>query len=119
MDVLDDVLKSVQRAGKQAVKKAGEVKDLAKLNMEVRSKEDFIERQYAEIGRRVYETEKDSDSTAFEEVFLITRTYEEIEEIRKEIAQVKGMIKCEACGADIDPDVSYCPVCGVANANKE
>ena len=118
MDFLDSFVRQAKKTGKAAVDKAGDMKDLAKLNMEIRSKEDFIERQYIEIGKRVYETEKDSDSSAFEEVFMIKRTFEEIEEIRQDIAEIKGMMKCPKCGADVAPDSRFCPSCG-ASVNDE
>ncbi|MCR4843347.1 MAG: zinc ribbon domain-containing protein [Eubacterium sp.] len=112
MDILNDVARQVSVAGKAVVEKATDMKDTAKINMEIRSKEDFIQRQLAEIGRLVYEQEKDKDSTEYEEVFLIKRTYEEIDELKDDLAIIKGSTKCSSCGKEVSAGSTFCPHCG-------
>ncbi len=115
MDFIYKAKETITKAGKGAADKAKEISDVAKMKMELKSKEDFIERQYIEIGKKVFETEKDAESSAFEEVFVIKQTMEEIKALNTEIAQAKGFVKCAGCGADIDPDVAFCPACGAKN----
>ena len=112
MDFISDVAKKAGKAGKDALNKAGDMKDTVKFKMEIRSKEEFIEHQYAEIGKRIFEEEKDKETSPHEEVFLIKRTLEEIEELKSEIARLKGLEKCSHCGADIEEGFNFCPKCG-------
>ncbi len=102
----------LNEVGKFISKKAKDGTDLTKLNMELKSKQNFIEKQYISIGRKVYEAERNNDESAFEEVFLIRQSFEEIEQIRSEIRDIKGLIKCPSCGQEISPKVQFCPNCG-------
>lgn len=112
MAFFDKVGEALTNVGKGASQKARDLTDLAKLNMELKSKQDFIERQYTEIGKKVYETQKNDESSPFEQVFAIKQTEEEIDTLRHEIAQAKGCSVCPHCGADVEKDVVYCPKCG-------
>ncbi len=118
MDVLNGAVKMAQDIGTKAAKKAGELKETTKLKLEIRSKEDFIERQYREIGKRLYEDTKDDDSNSYEEVFLINRTFEEIAELQKLMADITGTVKCKSCDADVDPSSAFCPKCGAKMENE-
>ncbi|MCR5784863.1 MAG: zinc ribbon domain-containing protein [Eubacterium sp.] len=112
MDFFDKMVSTISSTGKDLGEKAKETADLAKLQLEIRSKKDFIDRQYAEIGKKVYEEKKDMVNSGYEEIFLIKHTYEEIEEIKKEIADLKGYQQCPSCGANVKADDNFCPKCG-------
>ena len=114
MDFFDRVVSTISNTGKDLGEKAKETADLAKLNVEIKSKKDFIERQYREIGKKVYEEKKDEVNSGFEEIFLIKHTFEEIEEIKNEIAQLKGYMECPKCGAAVKAEDNFCPKCGSA-----
>ena len=114
MDFFDRVVSTITNTGKDLGEKAKETADLAELQMEIRSKKDFIERQYAEIGKKVYEQKKDEAESEFEEIFLIKHTFEEIEEIKSEIADLKGYMECPKCGAQVKAEDNFCPKCGSA-----
>lgn len=111
-DIKDKVTGFFSDAADTITDKAKNASNLAKLNMELKSKEKFVEKQYIAIGKKVYETEKDDDESAFEEIFLIKQTLEEIKTLRQEILASKGLAKCGHCGAQISPSVRYCPNCG-------
>jgi hypothetical protein len=54
-------------AGKDVGQKAKDVSGIAKLKMDIRSKEDFVEKQYAELGKAYYEKHKDEENAETEE----------------------------------------------------
>jgi uncharacterized protein (UPF0212 family) len=111
-DFMDKLASSFGSAGKVLSDKFNDTSNLAKLNIELKSKQTFIEKQYISIGKKVYELENQKEETALEEVFLIRQTLEEIKEIRHEIMEIKGMQKCPHCGVEIEKAVRYCPNCG-------
>ena len=111
-ELFDTLYEVFDSTSKVVVDKAKSTSSIAKLKMEKKSKENFIEKQYASIGKKVFETEKDNDETAFEEIFLIKQTQEELESIQKELMHLKGLVKCPNCGSEISPTVRYCPNCG-------
>ena len=48
-------------AGKEVSGKVSEASNAAKLKLDIHSKEDFVEKQFAELGRAYFETHKDED----------------------------------------------------------
>ena len=66
-DKLKDDLFSV---GKEVGDRVSDVSNIAKLKLELRSKEDYIHRQFAELGRMYYEAhQKDTDTVAGQGMF--------------------------------------------------
>ena len=47
MDLFGKIGETIVNAGKDATQKAKDLSGVAKLNLDIRSKEDFIEKQYA------------------------------------------------------------------------
>ncbi len=113
-DFMDKLTGTLGSAGKVLSDKFNDTSNLAKLNIELKSKQTFVEKQYMSIGKKVYEIESRKDETPLEEVFLIRQTLEEIKEIRHEILEIKGLQKCPHCGMEIEKAVRYCPNCGKA-----
>jgi hypothetical protein len=113
-DFMDKLTGTLGSAGKVLSDKFNDTSNLAKLNIELKSKQTFVEKQYISIGKKVYEIESKKDETALEEVFLIRQTLEEMKEIRHEILEIKGLQKCRHCGMEVEKTVRYCPNCGRA-----
>lgn len=111
-DFMDKLTGTLGSAGKVLSDKFNDTSNLAKLNIELKSKQTFVEKQYISIGKKVYEIESKKDETALEEVFLIRQTLEEMKDIRHEILEIKGLQKCPHCGMEIEKAVRYCPNCG-------
>ena len=79
MEFFDKLSETIVSAGKDVGQKAKDVSEIAKLKMDIRSKEDFVEKQYAELGKAYYEKHKDEENAETEEktpeqehFFLIT-----------------------------------------------
>ena len=110
-DKLKDDLFSV---GKEVGDRVSDVSNIAKLKLELRSKEDYIQRQFAELGRMYYETNKDNaDAVAEQDMFqAIAETGEQIEEIKKSLLDLQGTICCPQCGEKYQKGYKFCPFCG-------
>lgn len=67
MEFFDKLSETIVSAGKDVGQKAKDVSGIAKLKMDIRSKEDFVEKQYAELGKAYYEKHKDEESAESEE----------------------------------------------------
>lgn len=61
MEFFDKLSETIVSAGKDVGQKAKDVSEIAKLKMDIRSKEDFVEKQYAELGKAYYEKHKDEE----------------------------------------------------------
>lgn len=113
MDLFEKIGETLVSAGKDAAQKAKDLSGVAKLNLDIKSKEDYVQRQYAELGKIYYEAHKDDAVVeGSEHVELITEALEAIEKMKLEIMELKGTKKCPKCGADLADDAEYCSSCG-------
>lgn len=112
MDFFSKLGETLSATGRDVSQKAKDLTGLAKLNMDVRSKEEYILKQYTEIGKQYYELHKKDTDPVFAEIPLITEALEEIDRLKEEIADLKGLKKCPACGAMIEAEAVFCKQCG-------
>lgn len=104
---------SLVSAGKDVSQKAKEVSGVAKLKLDVKSKEDYVEKQYAELGRTYFDAHKDDEENAENEQFkVIKEALAEIERMKTEILNLQGAAECPNCGARMPQGASFCSSCG-------
>ena len=89
MGFFDKAKDTVASTGKVVADAAVNTTQITKLKVELKSKESFIEKQYISIGQKVYEAEKENETSEYEEVFLIRQTEEEIASLQDEIKALK------------------------------
>lgn len=92
MEFFDKLSETIVSAGKDVGQKAKDVSGIAKLKMDIRSKEDFVEKQYAELGKAYYEKHKDEESA--------------------EVFKLQGAVECPKCGAKMPQGAAFCSSCG-------
>ena len=103
--------------GRDVADKAKEMAEVNRLNGQIHSQTNAAEKIYAEIGKMVCEhREKWGQVDATEQLEQLDSIQAEIARLQEEILRVKGIRKCENCGAAIDMRLSYCPECGVTIA---
>ncbi|WP_075717424.1 zinc ribbon domain-containing protein [Roseburia sp. 499] len=119
MDFFSKLGDTISATGKDVSKKARDLTGLAKLNMDLRAKEEYILRQYQEIGKQYYEQHKEDTESAFGEIALIKEAMEEMEAIKGEIAELKGMKRCQSCGTPLNIDDVFCKKCGAKYEEPE
>ena len=81
MEFFDKLGDTLLNAGKDVTQKAKDVSGIAKLKLDIRSKEDFIKSQYTELGKIYYEKNKGADVPEKEQFERIEEALEEIEKI--------------------------------------
>ena len=94
MDIFGKIGETITETSKDVSQKVTDLTEITKLRMDIRNKEDFVRRQYSEIGKQYYEMHKDDAQPLFEEITLITETLQKIEELRSGIAERKGKKLC-------------------------
>lgn len=112
MDFFSKLGETLSEAGKDVSQKAKEMTGIAKLNMDIKAKEDYINKQYTAIGRQYYEMHKDDEEPLFEEMALVREAAEDTKRMEQELADLKGMKKCPSCEAAVEQDAKFCPKCG-------
>ena len=112
MEFFEKLGDAITGMGRDVSQKVTDATEIAKLRMDIRSREESVRKQYLEIGKQYYELHKDDEEPLFEEISLIRETLEKIEELKVQIAENKGKKVCPGCGAANEADASYCSKCG-------
>ncbi len=112
MDFFNRLGDAITGIGKDVSQNVADLTGIAKLNMDIRKREDFVKKQYMEIGKQYYELHKGETEPFFEEINLISEALREIEELKVQIADLKGKKKCLSCGAVNEGEAAYCSKCG-------
>ena len=113
MEFFDKLSETIVSAGKDVGQKAKDVSEIAKLKLDIKSKEDYVQKQYEELGRSYYEKHKDEEGCEeAEQFFLIKEVVEEIERMKAEVLRIQGSAECPKCGAKMPEGAVYCSSCG-------
>lgn len=113
MEFFDKLGETIVTAGKDVGQKAKDVSEIAKLKLDIKNKEDYVQKQYAALGAEYYEKHKDEeDCEDKEQFFLISEALEEIERMRAEVLKIRGAEECPKCGAKMPEGAVFCSSCG-------
>lgn len=115
MSIINNVGKKITGAGKVAIKASGNMVQITKLNMAIKSEESKIQGFMANIGSIIFDKYKEGQEidldvkTSCEE---IEKSIKVIEELKLKIIDVRDLKKCPGCGNEIDKDDVFCSKCG-------
>lgn len=111
---LNRVKNTIVNAGKEVESMAKDVSATAKIKMDIRNKENFLEKQYALLGREFYKAHKEEEMG--ESVYFpsIKEAEEELACLKADLLAAQGAIECPICGVKVAQDASFCPACGAA-----
>ncbi|HOJ11288.1 MAG TPA: zinc ribbon domain-containing protein [Clostridiales bacterium] len=115
MAIFENIGKKVTEAAQVAAKKSGELVEVTKLNMNISSEEDRIQKLYEQIGREIYKyftSEKDIPEELKDVCAEIRSREETIKGIKARILEIKNLQECNACGAELERNIAFCPKCG-------
>lgn len=112
MAFLDKLGDTILNAGKDMTQKAKDVSGIAKLKLDIHSREDFVKEQYVKLGQAYYEKNKDMDVPEKAQFAQIEEALEEIAKMKLQILELKKARKCPECGAEMADAAEYCSVCG-------
>lgn len=118
MAFLENLGKKVGGAAQAVTKKSSEIVEVTKLNVNVNSEEDKIQKLYTQIGKTVYENFRQTGNApdSIKETCEQIKAHEEnIRALKEKIAEVKGIKTCINCGAEMEITQLFCSKCGTKN----
>lgn len=118
MAFLENLGKKVGEAAQAAAKKSSEIVETTKLNSNINSEEDKIQKLYLQIGKAVFEKFIQTgvaEDYAQEACQAIVAHQENIVALREKIAEIKGIKSCINCGAEMERNQVFCSKCGTKN----
>lgn len=113
MAFFEQLGKRLTDAGQNVAQQTKNLADVTQLNSAISDREKKISQLYLNIGQLYYEEHK-GDSTADHQEIIgeINALYAEIAQNREKIKQIKGVVKCPKCGADVPLNAAFCNACG-------
>ena len=113
MDFLEQLGKRLSDAGQGVAQQTKNLTELTRLNGMISEKEKQLNKTYAAIGQSYYERHR-HDPKAEEQSLMesVTQLLSDITQCREEIKQIKGVTKCQNCGADVPLHAAFCNSCG-------
>ena len=97
----------------KAVQKAKEISDIAKLNSMISEEETRINNTYYQIGKLYAAIHSNDCEEEFAGMIsVIKEADEKIKSCRQQIQDIKGVVRCAQCGAEVQSDAAFCSSCG-------
>ena len=104
----------------KAVQKAKEMSDIAKLNSMISEEETKINNNYYQVGKlyvAMHSHDHEEEFTGM--VASIAESEEKIKNYRQQIQDIKGVVRCPQCGAEVQSGVAFCSSCGAPMAKVQ
>ncbi len=120
MGFLDNLGKKATEATAKAAQKAKELSETARLNSLISEEEKSITNNYYQIGK-LYASlhQQDCEEDFAGMLGAINESEEKIKSYRKQIQDIKGVLRCENCGAEVPRGVAFCSSCGTPMSKRE
>lgn len=113
MALFDDLGKKLTQKSQDIAEKTKNFTEIAKLNSQISDEEKALDKTFQELGKAYFEAHKDDAEEALKGfVESINSSNEAIAEYKKEIALIKGVTNCPACGAEVPSGAAFCNFCG-------
>lgn len=99
--------------GKDVGDKVSDVSAVAKVKLDIRNKESYMEKQFTELGRAYYLAHKNEEEIPEKEFFKpIAEAEAEIARLQDELMTLQGAEVCPSCGTKQAAGHTFCESCG-------
>lgn len=109
----DNLSQKASETTAKAMQKAKEISDVAKLNSMISEEETKINNTYNQIGKlyvSMHSRQCEDEFTGL--ISAVLDSEEKIRNYRQQIQDIKGVIHCLQCGAEVQSGVAFCGSCG-------
>lgn len=114
MAFFDDIGRKISQAGQSAVQKTKDMTEIAKYNSAISDEQAKINAYYSEIGKLYFSLNREAPDERFAPMVNgIAVAESAIEDYREKIKDIKGIVQCSACGAQLTGG-AFCSACGAA-----
>lgn len=113
MAFFENLSKTVTGVGQKTIAKTKELADTSRLNSMISEEEKVITNQYFQIGKLYVSIHKDDFGDDFAGMIgAIAEAEAKIRDYKKQIQDIKGVQRCEKCGAEVPNGAAFCSSCG-------
>lgn len=109
----DNLSQKASETTAKAMQKAKEMSDIAKFNSMISEEETKINNTYYQIGKLYAAMHPHDHEEEFAGMMTVLREADEkIRSCRQQIHDIKGVVRCTQCGAEVQIDAAFCSSCG-------
>lgn len=113
MALWENLGKKTSETTAKAIQKAKELSETSRLNSMISEEEKKINNNYYQIGKLYASLHQHEHEEAFAGMIAsISESEGRISDYRKQVQDVKGVMRCEKCGAEVPRGVAFCSSCG-------
>ena len=91
---------------------AKEIKDTARITLDIQEREGAIRKLYQNLGQAYYQAHKDDENPEYEQIAEIRAAFEEIGELKSAKDDIRGIRRCPECGGAVADSANFCSNCG-------
>lgn len=120
MAFFDNLGKKASEATAKAIQKAQELSETTKLNSLISDEEKKVNNAYYQIGKLYVSLHSGDGDEAFAGMIAgIFEAEQRISAYRAQLQDIKGVQRCEKCGAEVARGVAFCSACGAPMPRAE
>lgn len=120
MAFFDNLGKKASETTAKAMQKAQDLSEISRVNSLISEEEKKMNATYYQIGKLYVSVHGADDEENFSGmVSAILEGEQKINEYRKQIQNIKGVQRCEKCGAEVARGVAFCSSCGAPMPKAE
>lgn len=113
MAFFDKLGESISTKSKDVAKKAKDFTNISRLNSQITSEVDTVNKTFQSIGQEYFVTNQDDVNSVYADRFkVISDAKQRIENLRKDIQNIKGTRQCANCGGEVPINMLFCSSCG-------
>lgn len=113
MAFFDDLGKKLSQAGQSAVQKTKDMTGIAKINAAITEEEKKVVNGYYQLGKQYLAAHPEDYAEEFAQIIAEIREAEsKMQFYRQQIQDIKGVTRCEKCGAEVANNAAFCNTCG-------
>ena len=119
--MFEKFVETLSNTGKTVGEKTKQGTDIVKANVKISTEERALNELYCEIGKKYYENNSENPCCdAMKELFdKVADKTKEIEALKNQVRQIKGVVMCEKCGAEVGLENDFCGKCGAKLVKPE
>lgn len=113
MAIWDNLSQKASETTAKAVQRAKEISDIARLNSMISEEETKINNTYYQVGKLYVTMHPHDHEEEFAGMIVsLAEAEEKIKSYRQQIQDIKGVVRCSQCGAEVQSGVAFCSSCG-------
>lgn len=106
---LEDIKNGIYSAGKYVSENATLATSIANIKLNLKTKEDLLQKEYAELGKKYFDKTKKKTGEDFSKIVELQN---EIDKLNEELSSLKGTKVCSNCGSKQIKGNTFCSECG-------